>query len=273
MWRVSLILCFLSSVAFAEGPSVSDEVSGANRGRDVTAAVTAQLAAELEVITRTLDTVTAKLVQADVVRSKRLRSAYRAVRAPLRSTATAEDRLASARRRAGARLLADRDRHERELLAAEAALLATARERTISATARVPTVGAPPALVRPARGKIARRYGTLGHERSKATLSRRGIDLEVETRAAVSAPANGTIRYAGPIRGLDDGVIIDHGDYFTVVAKLADLAVPIGAPVRAGDRLGRAARSRVYLELRVRIGPGGVPIDPEPLLESTPPSR
>jgi septal ring factor EnvC (AmiA/AmiB activator) len=111
-----------------------------------------------------------------------------------------------------------------------------------------------------------RHFGTLEHERSKAMLSRRGLDLEVEDHSPVVAPAAGTVRYAGPIRGLDHGVILDHGGYVTVIAKLAELALPVGAPIAAGDRIGRAARHRVYLEVRVKLGPGGLPIDPEPLL-------
>nr|MDQ3368381.1 M23 family metallopeptidase [Myxococcota bacterium] len=124
----------------------------------------------------------------------------------------------------------------------------------------------PAEIGRPARGSIVRRFGTFEHERSRARLSRRGIDLEVQTRAEITASADGVVRYAGPIRGLDAGVIVDHGGYVTVVAKLGELAVPVGAPIKRGDRLGRAARQRVYLELRVKIGPGGLPIDPEPLL-------
>ena len=50
------------------------------------------------------------------------------------------------------------------------------------------------------------------------------------------------------------------------MAKLGELAVPVGAHVARGDRLGRAARSRVYFEVRVKVGPGGMPVDPEPLL-------
>jgi len=42
--------------------------------------------------------------------------------------------------------------------------------------------------------------------------------------------------------------------------------LPVGAPIAAGGRLGRAARHRVYFEVRIKLGPGGFPIDPEPLL-------
>ena len=261
MWRASVLAIVLLASAASAEPEVSDAGAGDNRGRLAT-----QLASELEVITTTLETVTTKLADADGVRVQRLRAAYRVLRSPLRRTASVDDRMAAARRRAGARLLVDRDADERRLLAEEAARLRSARERTVVASSKLPTITLPTVLDRPAQGTIARRFGTLEHEPSKATLSRRGIDLEVDARAPVSAPADGTVRYAGPIRGLDDGVIIEHGDYVTVIAKLGAVAIPVGTQVRRGDRIGHAARHRVYFEVRVRIGAGGIPIDPEPLL-------
>jgi septal ring factor EnvC (AmiA/AmiB activator) len=179
--------------------------------------------------------------------------------------------MATARRRSAARVLIERDLGERRMLADELAHLHDAALRTTVDTARLADLTMPPELARPARGSIVRRFGTLQHDRSKATLSRRGIDLEVEAHAQVVALADGTVRYAGPIRGLDSGIIVDHGSYFTIVAKLGELAVPVGAPVSRGDRLGRAARHRVYLEVRVKLGPGGLPIDPEPLISQPAP--
>ena len=173
--------------------------------------------------------------------------------------------MAVARGRAAAKLLLERDAGERTLLVDEAARLRAARSRVGSDLARLPALAFPVELARPAPGKIVRHFGTLVHERSKATLSRRGIDLEVDDHRPVTAPAAGTVRYAGPIRGLDQGVIIDHGTYVTVLAKLSDVTLPIGTPLAAGDRIGRAARHRVYFEVRIKLGPGGIPIDPEPL--------
>jgi septal ring factor EnvC (AmiA/AmiB activator) len=222
----------------------------------------AQLSAEAALLETTTTTVGDKLRALDTVRTQRLRAAYRTLREQPVD-------LLAARRRAAARLLVDRDRAERALLVDELAHLAAATERTVTATKALPRITLPESIVRPANGTIARRFGTIEHERSKAILARRGLDLEVEAKAAARAPAAGTVRYAGPIRGLDDGVILDHGDYFTVVAKLGELAVSVGARVEAGDRLGRAARHRVYLEVRVKVGPGGLPIDPEPLLASS----
>ncbi|MGE0870460.1 MAG: murein hydrolase activator EnvC [Kofleriaceae bacterium] len=233
--------------------------------RAAKAQLEAQLADESAAISQALSMVSEKLSAAELVRTNRLRAAYRLLRAPLRAGASAADRMAAARRRAGARLLVERDANERALLVEEADQLRAASLRTRGDAKDVATIALPEHLLAPVTGKLVRRFGTLVHERSRATLSRRGLDFEVELRREVVAPADGTVRYAGPIRGMDRGVIIDHGDYYTVIAKLGELAVPIGAPVHQGDRIGRAERRRIYVEVRVKIGPGGLPIDPEPL--------
>lgn len=255
MWRASLALVLLAGVAHAE-PDAGDR-------RDVLAK---QLAEQAAVIETTRVTIADKVTALDKLRLARLRAAYRVLRVP--SGTTSADRMAAARRRAGARMLVERDRSERGLLVDELAMLAKANERTVTATHALPDIALPETLAWPASGTIARRFGTIAHEKSKTTLARRGMDIEVEAKTPAKASAEGTVRYAGPIRGLDLGVIVDHGDYLTVVAKLGELSVPTGRKVAIGDTLGRAARHRIYLEVRVKIGAGGLPIDPEPLLAS-----
>jgi len=243
----------------------ADAESGATREapRD---ALARQIADELAAIDRALSAVGAKLGEVDAARARRLAAAYRLLRAPLPGAPDPAASMAAARRRAAVRLLLERELAERRLLAGEDAQLRRAAAEHEARAARAPELELPDELGRPARGKIVRRYGAARHEPSGATLSRRGIELEVDAQAPAVAPADGVVRYAGPIRGLDAGVIIDHGSYLTVIAKLGAPAVPAGAPVSRGDRIGRAARHRVYLEVRVKLGPGGLPIDPEPLL-------
>jgi len=253
----------LAILLFASAAQAGDDVEVKP---DPRAQLTQQLTAELQTIEQTLATVGDKLSAADAQRLRRLRAAYRILRAPLTTDASEADRMASARRRAAARLLLERDHAERTLLASEAAQLEIARTTKITASTQVPTLNLPEHIDRPAKGEIARGFGTYEHGKSKATLSRRGLDFECDHHAPASAPADGVVRYAGPIRGLDNGVILDHGDYLTVVAKLGELAIPVGTHVARGDRLGRAARYRVYLEVRAKVGPGGLPVDPQPLL-------
>jgi murein DD-endopeptidase MepM/ murein hydrolase activator NlpD len=250
------------SEAHARGKA-SAPVAGADADAIVRTALARQLDDQTAAAERAIALVTDKLAAAQLARANRLRAAYRLIHGAPRA---GDDAMAIARVRAAARLILERDRHERDTLAGELAQLRAARQRIASELAQLPSVVVPAGLARPAAGKIVRRFGTLEHERSKATLARRGIDIEVEDRGPITAPAAGVVRFTGPIRGLDHGVIIDHGSYVTVVAKLRDVAVPSGASVAIGDRLGRAARYRVYLEVRIKLGPGGLPIDPEPLL-------
>ncbi|HEU4732446.1 MAG TPA: M23 family metallopeptidase [Kofleriaceae bacterium] len=277
---LAVALALAPPAAWAGGahaaPSSSEASSGPQQPSvrpDATAwttrdALARQLEAEAAAVDRALAAVADKLAAARGVRQQRLRAAVRALRAP-----PGEDAMAVARRRAAARLLVARDAGEQALLADEEARLRRALARIASDARRLPALDLPRALGRPAPGAIARHFGTVVHERSRATLSRRGIDIDVDDHCPVLAPAAGTVRYAGPIRGLDQGVILDHGAYLTVIAKLAEVALPVGAPIAAGDRVGRAAHHRVYLEVRVKIGPGGLPIDPEPLLGPPGPPR
>jgi murein hydrolase activator len=248
-----------SAYAGDEEPHAQPKQSAADAA-DPRAQLAQQLGDEAATIDRALGTVLEKLQAADGVRAQRLSAAYRVLRTPARG-----DAMGAARRLAAARLLVARDVAERGLLAHEADQLRAAAARTSADAQRVPMIALPESIRKPAKGPVIRSFGTFEHERSKAVLSRRGIDIEVDPRAPVVAPAEGTVRFAGPIRGLESGVILDHGDYWTVLGKLGEVAVPVGAHVVAGDRIGRSAQHRVYLEVRVKIGPGGLPIDPEPL--------
>lgn len=232
---------------------------------DTRASLAQQLTEQQTTIETAQRLVTTKLSAADALRSRRVKAAYRVLHAQLTASTTPDERMATARRRAAARLLLGRDLGERVILADELGKLQAARARAAAEVAQLPQVALPSELLRPAHGRIARKFGVLEHERSKATLSRHGIDVEVEDHVAVVAPADGVVRYAGPIRGLDHGIILDHGTYLSVLAKLGELALPVGTQVKAGERIGRAARHRLYLEVRVKVGPNSMPIDPEPL--------
>ena len=244
----------------ANAPPPASQAAPVDHRDELVRFARAQLDAEADVLAKTRETIDGKVDRARTTRIERLRAAYRLVRAPEMG---GSDAMATARVRAAARVLADRDRDERELLVAEAAHLTAAQSELAAATARVDALALPSGLPWPADGEIARGFGSYVHDRSHATLSRRGIDLEVDDHARAFAPADGVVRYAGPIRGLDRGVIVDCGDYLALVAKLGDPAVPVGAHVRAGDRLGRAARHRIYVEIRLKLGAGGVSVDPK----------
>jgi septal ring factor EnvC (AmiA/AmiB activator) len=254
--RASLALILIAAAARAE--------------TDPRAPLAEQIAAEKTELAQVTQTVDDKLADADKTRLHRLRTAIHILHAPLPADAGADEQFAAARRLAAARLLLARDGSERGLLADEDRRLHAA---TLPTTAQLAALTLPESIERPVKGSIARHYGTYEHDRAHVTLSRRGLDFEVDDHAQAVAPAAGVVRYAGPIRGLDHGVLVDCGDYYTLVAKLGDVSIPVGARVQKGDRLGLAHTHRVYLEVRVKLGPGGLPIDPEPLLEPVDRSR
>ena len=236
---------------------------------DVRLYVSDQLEQQAAVLDRTRATVDDKLAAAHDDRARRVRAAYRLLRSGVATGWVEPDqRMATARRRAAARWVLARDRREEQLLADEAAALDAAAARLAIDRDAVATAPMPPAgLLRPVRGPIARRFGPYEHERSHATLSRRGVDFETGADADVVAIADGTVVYAGPIRGLENGLVIDHGGWLSVLGKLAPPLVAQGAHVTRGQLVAHPLRRRVYLEVRAGVSPGGVPVDPEQLFE------
>jgi murein DD-endopeptidase MepM/ murein hydrolase activator NlpD len=268
----------LALVAIAGASALADDeprnrvepvAASAELPREPRDMLTAELTDQDAVVDKATAIVADKLRAADAIRLAHLRAAYRVLHAPLPGDAGDDDKLTAARRRAVARLITRRDASERGLLADELDHLGDAAARVAGDAARVPVIELPESIGWPvARGPvaIARKFGAFVHERSHAQLSRRGLDLDVDDHAVAVASADGVVRYAGPIRGLDDGVVVDHGSFYTVIGKLAAPTLPVGATVHRGDRLGRAARHRIYFEVRVKLGPGGIPIDPEAVL-------
>jgi septal ring factor EnvC (AmiA/AmiB activator) len=257
------------SAALVLGALAIAGIARADEAPQLRSQVIAALDAQLEVVARTRATVQGKLDDTAGQRGRRARAAYRLLRTGEPTWIAGDERMATARRRAAARWLLARDQHEEALLADELAALTAAEARLTADRAAAEAAPLPSAgLDRPVRGAmtIARRFGPYVHDRSKATLTRRGLDLEVAEGAEVVPLADGIVTYAGPIRGLDHGLIVDHGGWLSVIAKLAPPSVAAGAKVTRGQTIGTPARRRVYLEIRVEVGPGGVPVDPERLL-------
>ncbi len=79
----------------------------------------------------------------------------------------------------------------------------------------------------------------------------------------VMVPLGGIVMHVGPLRHLGMVLIMDAGDgYVLVFGGLADVALPTGARLSKGDRIGhlpQAAESALYFEVRHN----GISIDPE----------
>ena len=68
----------------------------------------------------------------------------------------------------------------------------------------------------------------------------RGVDLEAAAGAVVTAPAAGTVSYAGMVAGR--GVVaIDHGDGVVSAIEPVEAFIAAGTPVTAGEAIGTVA--------------------------------
>ncbi len=111
--------------------------------------------------------------------------------------------------------------------------------------------------------KLLERFGEQGHTVKKF---QRGLLLGPSEGAQVRAAAGGSVVHAGPFRGYEELVVLDHGKgLFTVYGHLEKIAVTKGAWVEAGSPLGTVAwqpedgRAELYFEVRL----DGKPEDPQ----------
>ncbi len=75
---------------------------------------------------------------------------------------------------------------------------------------------------------------------SSSGVRSRGVTLATSRGAAVTAPAGGVVRFAGPFRNYDGVVVIDHGGgWISLIVNVAG-SLRAGDRVNLGDGLGRA---------------------------------
>ncbi len=148
-----------------------------------------------------------------------------------------------------------------------------------SAGAAKPAAPAAGALLWPIEGNVVRHF----QERDAAGVAQPGILVEAPPFSVVSAPADGTVRYAGPFLEYGAVVVLETDPATMVVlAGLGRLKVSTGSEVKRGDLIGllggraldveeyvmqvpadTGAGQRETLYIEVRHGRG--PVDPEPL--------
>ncbi len=128
-------------------------------------------------------------------------------------------------------------------------------------------------LRRPVSGaKIAAAFGDYDGPTRRVRLRRRGVLLSVHRGELVSAPADGRVRYLGPISGLGQGMIIEHSlaegiTELSVIGNLASPRVALGAELSTGEAIAKTASDALYLEHRVGSMAESWAVDPAPLLE------
>ncbi len=138
------------------------------------------------------------------------------------------------------------------------------RSRTPASAAMTDPAALRGRLLAPVPGaKLLERFGEQGHAVKKF---QRGLVLGPAEGATVRSAAAGSVVHAGPFRGFEDLIVLDHGrGLFTVYGHLEKLAVAKGAALEAGATLGTVAwqpedgRAELYFEVRF----DGKPEDPQ----------
>jgi septal ring factor EnvC (AmiA/AmiB activator) len=122
--------------------------------------------------------------------------------------------------------------------------------------------GRTPAYHLPVVGEVVTGFGEI----STAGMRSRGLVITAMPSAALVAPADGRVAFAGPFRGYGQILIIEHdGGLTSLIANLGRLSAAVGDELRQGDPIGSAPagrRSEILIELRK----GEVPVDIAALL-------
>lgn len=108
----------------------------------------------------------------------------------------------------------------------------------------------------PVNGPIASGFGAI-----RGGVANDGLTFSARDRAQVVAPAAGRVAFAGPYRGYDRIVIIEHdGGWTSLVTGLMTVSVETGQDIGPGAPLGLAGSGpgNVTLELRRN----GTPVNP-----------
>lgn len=127
-------------------------------------------------------------------------------------------------------------------------------------------------LALPAAGRVTRRFGS---DDSNGGVML-GDTVATQSGAIVTAPADGSVLYAGPFRSYGQLLILNAGDgYHVVLAGMGRISVATGQSVLAGEPVGAMGEARVASasangigsagpELYVEFRKDGKPVDPAP---------
>ncbi len=93
----------------------------------------------------------------------------------------------------------------------------------------------------PVRGKydLVTRFGKRPHHKFKSLMvNHSGIELRVSSDRGAYSVFDGTVMHVFVASGYGQGVLLRHGNYFTVYVNLSNVSVRTGQKVSAGTRLG-----------------------------------
>lgn len=115
------------------------------------------------------------------------------------------------------------------------------------------------------RGFISQRFGVRPHPVLKnITVQNNGVDIQTNAGENARAIFSGKVTTVATIAGYNNIVMIQHGDYFTVYAKLKSVNVTEGQQISARQAIGQVyTNSEGTTELHFEIWQNGNKLNPE----------
>ncbi len=87
-------------------------------------------------------------------------------------------------------------------------------------------------------GYIAEGFGTHQHPTLKAVrTTNNGVNIACKKQTQVKCVFKGKVKAIFEVPGMEKIILVKHGEYFTVYAKLQDVQVKIGQEINSGDLL------------------------------------
>jgi hypothetical protein len=126
-------------------------------------------------------------------------------------------------------------------------------------------------FINPSAGTLIRRYGQTAPRTGAAGGGRsEGWTWRTDKGASVRAPIQGTVEYAGPLKGWGMVLILRlGGGYHLVLAGMDQTTAEAGRTLSAGEPVGRMSdQDRPTPELYMEIRRDGSPVDPARWLAS-----
>jgi septal ring factor EnvC (AmiA/AmiB activator) len=121
-------------------------------------------------------------------------------------------------------------------------------------------------------GFISNKFGIQMHPIFKhIKVENLGIDIQTEEKATVHAIFTGIIKTISFVPGMNQVVIIQHGEYHTVYAKLSSVKVKVGQQVQSEDPIGVIYTDKNGVsKLQLQIWKGVQPLNPSTWLTTQP---
>ncbi len=94
-------------------------------------------------------------------------------------------------------------------------------------------------------GFISDRFGVHAHPVLKGIkVDNQGVDIQTNAGQSVRAVYDGVVRDVASMPGMNSVVLVQHGDYYTVYAKLRNVSVKNGQRIKARETIGTVATNK-----------------------------